>query len=135
MAKQKAKKHHSRPHGGGVSYARRLVQQRAFDEAAREAEVQRRADMIAWGNEQRMMWLMVCSVADAFGIGPKRMQRDFFPALEALTNELRRMIQEDGETYAFEKLRQKAEQVSGIEIQHFYDPDPAAALKREEVSG
>ena len=125
MAKQKSKKHHSKPHGGSVSYSQRVAQLRATREAA----------LYARRDDQRMLWLMVCAVADAFHVGPKRMRRDFFPALEALTDELRRMIQEDGETYAFEKLRQKAAQVSGIEIQHFYDPDPAAVLKREGVSG
>lgn len=122
MAKQKNKKHHSKPHGGAVSYAKRAAQFRA----ARQAELWARQD------DQRMLWLMVCAVADAFHVGPKRMRRDFFPTLQALTDELSKMIQEDGETYAFEKLRLRAEQVSGVEIRHFYDPDPAAVLKREE---
>jgi hypothetical protein len=87
------------------------------------------AEFLANQQTQRAMWLMVCSMTDAFGIGATRLQRDFFPALQANMDDLRRMIDEDGEVYAFEKLRLRAEQVSGIEIRHFYDP--AAALKEE----
>lgn len=128
MAKQKSRKHHSKPHGGAVSFTQRLAQQRAAQQRARDEA----AEFLANQQTQRAMWLMVCSVADAFGIGPTRMQRDFFPAMQTNMDELRRMIEEDGEVYGFEKLRQRAEQVSGIDIHHFYDPDPVAALKWEE---
>lgn len=128
MARQKKRSHHSKPHGGGVSYAARLAQQRAMRQAVREEAT----EFLANQQTQRAMWLMVCSVADAFGIGPKRMKRDFFPALQANADELAKMKRENGEIYAFEKLRLRAEQVSGIDIRHFYDPDPAAALAEEQ---
>ena len=75
---------------------------------------------------------MVCAMSEAFHIGPKRIQRDFFPVLDRYNEELRKMRAENGDVYAFEKLRLKAEECSGIEIRHFYDPDPEAALKEEE---
>lgn len=130
MAKQKAKKHYSKPHGGSVSYVQRLAQQRATHQRARSEA----AEFLANQQTQRAMWLMVCSIADAFGIGPTRMKRDFFPALQSNMDELRRMIEEDGEVFGFEKLRLRAEQVSGIDIRHYYDPDPVAALKQEAAA-
>lgn len=39
---------------------------------------------------QRAMWLMVCSIADAYGFGSKQMQK-FFSALQDNTDELERM--------------------------------------------
>lgn len=63
------------------------------------------------------MWLMVCSIADAYGYGPKRMQK-FFEALQENTDQLERMRTEVDEEYAFEKLRQKASRVSGMEIHY-----------------
>ena len=66
---------------------------------------------------QRAMWLMVCSIADAYGYGPKRMQK-FFEALQENTDQLERMRTEVDEEYAFEKLRQKASRVSGMEIHY-----------------
>lgn len=132
MAKQKSKKHHSKPHGGGVSYAQRLAQQRMLKQALDNEVLHQKAELFAKQDTQRALWLMVCSIYDAFGIGAKRLQRDFFPALQENVDDLNKKIREDGEVYAFEKLRLKAEAVSGIEIRHFYDPDPAAALAREE---
>lgn len=128
MAKQKSKKHHSKPHGGAVSLPKQLALQRA----QRNQAALLQADLWARQDTQRALWLMVITVSEAFGIGPKRMQRDFFPALERNNQELRKMREENGETYAFEKLRQRAEQVSGIAIRHFYDPDPEKALREEE---
>lgn len=128
MAKQKTKKHHSKPHGGGVSLPKQLAAQRA----QREAAAAQQASLWAQQDTQRALWLMVIAVAEAFHIGPMRLSRDFFPVLDELNQELQRMREENGEVYAFEKLRMRAEQVSGMEIRHFYDPDPEAALKEEE---
>lgn len=132
MTKQKTKKHHSKPHGGGVSFAQRLAQQRMLQQALTDEVAIKQANLWAKQDTQRALWLMVIAVAEAFHIGPMRLSRDFFPVLDELNQELQRMREENGDVYAFEKLKQRAEQVSGMEIRHFYDPDPAAALKEEE---
>ena len=128
----KKKQHHSKPHGGGVSYAQRLAQQRALHQVLTDEAIRQQADAWARQDTVRGLWLMVCAVADAFHVGPMRMKRDFFPALLAVREEIERMKQENGEVYAFEKLKQRAEQVCGEELKYFYAPDPAAALKEEE---
>lgn len=116
------KKHHSKPHGGGVSYAQRLAQQRMLRQALTDEVAMQQADLMARADLVRGLWLMVCAVADAFHIGPMRMRWDFFPALNALKAELDKMKQENGEVYAFEKLKQRAEQVCGESLEHFYEP-------------
>lgn len=107
-----------KPHG--VNYAQVLARQAAIraglKKAARDATIQAEAD----AHTQRAMWLMVCSIADAYGYGPKGMQK-FFAALQENTDELERMRTEVDEEYAFEKLRQKAAKVTGMEVHYMED--------------
>ena len=108
MAKQKSKRHHSKPHGGGVSYVQRMAQQRAIESALKDEAAMKQADLWAKQDIQRGLWLMVCAMAEAFHIGSKRLQRDFFPVLDRYNRELQRMREEDGDTFAFEKLKLRA---------------------------
>ena len=120
MAKSKTK--HSRAPGrpAGMTLADELARKRmlreAIQNAAEDATVQVRADTAT----QRALWLAVCSIADAYGIGPERMPR-FFVALQENTDELERMRAEVDEDYAYEKLRLKAEQVTGMPITYLYE--------------
>ena len=89
----KNKKLHRRPGPGkpqGATYAQVLAHKaavrRGLEQAARDATVQVQADT----HTQRAMWLMVCSIADAYGFGPKQLQK-FFAALQENTDELERM--------------------------------------------
>lgn len=112
----------ARKKGSGMSFAdqlaaRRVIKQR-LEERADDALLQYQADTAT----QRAMWLMVCSIADAFHFGPKKMET-FFAALQANTEELEGMLKENGEEYAYEKLRRKASQVSGIDIAYLYEHD------------
>lgn len=113
---------HRQKRASHIPYAQRLAQDRAIhtglEKAARDATVQYEADTAT----QRAMWLMVCSIADAYGFGPKRME-PFFAALQANTEELERMQAENDEEYAYEKLRVKAEKVTGIRIEYLYEAD------------
>lgn len=137
MSKQKKKgkspkKHHAaKPNGMNYAQvlARQALIQQAVEKAAADTTVQLQSDI----HTQRAMWLMVVSIADAFGVGPVRMQRDFFPALEKNTDELIRMEKENGEDYAYEKLRQRAEKVSGVKIEYLYEHEIAEARKRAQA--
>ena len=68
----------------GATYAQMLAHKAAvrkgLEQAARDATVQVQADT----HTQRAMWLMVCSIADAYGFGPKQLQK-FFTAPQALS--------------------------------------------------
>ena len=63
---------------------------------------------------------MVCSVADAYGFGPERMKL-FLETLQRNAEELQRMIDEVDEDYAYEKMRRKAEQVTGEKLEYYID--------------
>lgn len=71
---------------------------------------------------QRAMWLMVVAMADAFGLGPRRVDR-FIQAFQAATDEFIAMESENDTEYALEKLRRKAEEVSGVQIGYLFEED------------
>ena len=100
---------------------KRMIRQ-AVQDAADDATVQVRADTAT----QKALWLAVCSIADAYGFGPERMQR-FFEALQANTDELEKMKADVDEEYAYEKLRLKAERVTGMHIEYLFEKDAFAA--------
>ena len=64
--------------------------------------------------------LAVCSVADAYGFGPERMKK-FFVAFQENSDEIMRMEKEVDTDYAYEKLRLKAERVTGMKIEYMYE--------------
>ena len=70
----------------------------------------------------------MASIADAYGFGPERMKK-FFVALQDNAEEYERMKQAVDEDYANEKLRLKAEKVTGMEIRYLYE----AEARREDV--
>lgn len=104
----------------GVTYADILAEKqarmRAIDKAAEDGMVELRAN----AHTQRAMWLMVCSVADAYGFGPERMKL-FLETLQRNAEELQRMIDDVDEDYAYEKMRRKAEQVTGEKLEYYID--------------
>lgn len=137
MAKSKSK--HKGKGGGkpqGATYAdmlaRKAAIQKGIEKCATDTAMQIQIDI----GVQRAMWLMVCSIADAFGIGPERMMRDYFPALQANREEYERMKAEVDEEYANEKMRQRAEQVSGQNIEYLYEHEMReAGFKLGESDG
>lgn len=120
----KTKKYKGKPRG--MSYADVLEKKRMIREsvqrAANDATVKVRSDTAT----QRALWLAVVSIADAYGFGAKRME-PFFAAFDANSEELERMRTEVDEDYAYEKLRLKAERVTGMEIAYLYAHEAQAA--------
>ena len=131
MAKTKQKHRGKRP---GETYADVLARKRALKEGIREAARDATVRLEADTQTQRALWLATCSIADAYGFGPKNMEK-FFAALQKNTDELERMREEVDEDYAYEKLRQKAERVTGISIQYLYEQERIAAEIRHAKEG
>ena len=73
-------------------------------------------------------------IADAYGFGPKQLQK-FFTALQDNTDELERMRAEVDEEYAFEKLRQKAQAVTGMEVHYLYEQEALLAEMQAAKEG
>ena len=115
----------------GMSYAdvlaRKQMVRQAVDRMAKEEIVRIETERAT----QKALWLMVVSIADAYGIGKDRMKH-FFEVYQANTDELNRMIKENDEDYAYEKLRRKAEEIAGVEIRYLYEQEALEAERRAE---
>lgn len=127
-----ANKHRGLPQG--MTYAQKLAQekrlQKAVEDAALNETVRVRADI----QSQQMLWLCVVSMAEAFGLGPKRVS-DFFGSLQSVSEWVEDLEKKHGRQYAVDKLRQKAEQVSGIPIDYLYEKEIMEAKGRNEANG
>lgn len=127
-----AKKHRGLPQG--MTYAQKLAQekrlQKAVEDAALNETVRVRADI----QSQQMLWLCVVSMAEAFGLGPKRVS-DFFGSLQSVSEWVEDLEKKHGRQYALDKLRQQAEKVSGVPIDYLYEKEIMEAKARNEENG
>ena len=103
------KKHKGKP--SGMSYADVLARRRAAQQIALDAEALRQTNIAM----QRALWLTVVSLHDAYGFASARLDR-FFEAFQKNTAQLEAMRAQVDEDYAYEKLRLRAEEVSGRRI-------------------
>ena len=126
-----AKKHRQLP--PGMTYAEVLAENRRRAQLIRQAAESDAVRIQSGIQTQRAMWLMVVAMADAFGLGPKRVDR-FITAFQQATDEFEAMVQSNDFDYALEKLRRKAEEVSGVSIDYLYEQD-LASLRRIEKEG
>lgn len=106
--------------GRGETYAdvlaKREIGRQTLRMAMEDKAVELAADIIC----QRQLWAVVVTLNEKYGFGPKR-TRDFFAAMEQVLNDFETMKAENGDAYAEEKLRQRAEQVSGVKIQYQHE--------------
>lgn len=127
-----ANKHRGLPQG--MTYAQKLAQekrlQKAVEDAALNETVRVRADI----QSQQMLWLCVVSMAEAFGLGPKRVS-DFFGSLQSVSEWVEDLEKKHGRQYALDKLRQQAEKVSGVPIDYLYEKEILEAKARNEENG
>ena len=111
-------KHRGKPQG--VTYAQVLAQRaalrRSIDQAARDETVR----VLPAVHTQGAMGLMVCTFAYAYGSGPRRLE-PFFRALQANADELEAMIRENDTDYAYEKLRRRAQAVTGMDVKYLFE--------------
>lgn len=112
----------------GMTYAEVLAEQQRRAQLIRQAAESDAVRIESGVQTQRAMWLMVVAMADAFGLGPKRVDR-FIRSFQAATDEFEAMVAGNDWDYALEKLRQKAEAVSGVKIDYLYEEE-AARLRR-----
>lgn len=79
---------------------------------------------------QRQLWAVIVTLNEKYQFGPKR-TRDFFEAMERVLDDFEQMKKDNGDEFAEEKLRQRAEQVSGIKIQYQHE----AVLEKMREAG
>lgn len=130
--KKKPKKHPPVKKRPGETYAdvlaKRKIGEQTLALAMEDEAVALRADIYC----QRQLWAAVVALNEQFQFGPKR-TRDFLDQMERIADEFEAMKKENGDAYAEEKLRQRAEQVSGIKVRYQHESERAAyAAKKQE---
>ena len=131
---KKPKKQHKHPpvkKAPGETYAdvlaKRKIGEKTLELAMHDEAVNFAADI----KTQRMLWAAVVALNEQFQFGPKRTQ-DFMTAMDEIVQEFYAMKEENGDAYAEEKLRQRASQVSGLDIQYQHEVEIATLRAKEE---
>ncbi len=114
--------------GVGQTYADVMAKRQIGKETLRMAMEDKAVALAADILCQRQLWAAVIALNEKFQFGPKR-TRDFLNSIERVSEDFDRMKQEHGDAYAEEKLRHRAEQVSGIKIQYQHEQEREAWAK------
>lgn len=108
--------------GQGQTYAdvmaKRAIGRETLRMAMEDKAVALAADILC----QRQLWAAVIALNEKFQFGPKR-TRDFLNTIEKVAEDFETMKEQNGDAYAEEKLRQRAEQVSGIKIRYQHEQE------------
>lgn len=104
--------------------AKRRIGQETLRMAMEDQAILLAADIFC----QRQLWAAVVALNEQWQFGPKR-TRDFLQQMEQIADEFEAMKKEHGDAYAEEKLRQRAEQVSGVEILYQHEAERRAYEK------
>lgn len=115
-----AKKHKGMAQG--VTYAQVLAAEKKKKDLQAQIERQTEMQIHAEIFVQRALWLSAVSIAQAYGFGPKRLE-PYFDKLKENSDDFDRMCEENDYDYALEKLRQKAEEVTGAKLEYLYEKD------------
>lgn len=118
----------------GETYADVLAKQKlvkaAVDKSVHDASVSIEADI----KSQRLLWMSVIALNEAFGFGGERAKR-FMLALEEVSLEFEALVKEHGGVYAVEKVMKRCEQITGMEIRPVHEEEMRQARKENEAAG
>ena len=132
MAKKKGGFHKGKPRG--CTYADVLARDRMIREAVKETAHDARVQVESDIRCQRQLWMCAVALNEGFKFGPER-TRKFFSALQELADEYEKLGTENGYEYVDEKLRQRAEQVSGMKIEYLYEAEMREAKAKHAAEG
>lgn len=118
----------------GATWADKLARDRAIKEALRESAKDTTIQVQVDIRCQRQLWLCAVALSEGFGFGKDRIMK-FFQVLQKCAEDFDQMREENDEEFANEKLRQRAEQISGMKIEYLYEQDMIAARKKHEAEG
>lgn len=118
----------------GETYADQLARQKdikqAIEKAARDETVALESDI----KTQRFLWMAVVANNIAFGHAGIRAQR-FMLTLDDVREDMEKMAKENGWEYAIEKLRQRCQQITGMEVKQVHEEAMIQARKENEAKG
>lgn len=118
----------------GATYAEVLARKRqiaaAVNAAARDESVQ----LISNVRCQRQLWMAAIALNEEYGFGGERIAR-FLRRMTKVVEEWEKIAGENDMEYANEKLRERAEQVTGIKIEYLYESELRKAREMAKRDG
>ena len=131
-AQRRAAKHKGkRP---GETYADVLARKKMIEEAVRDSVHDNSIKIEADIKVQRMLWMAVIALNEAFGFGGERARR-FLEALQKVAEECEQMARENGGYYARKKMMERASQITGIDITPVHEEEMRRARMENEANG
>lgn len=126
-----AKRKGKRP---GETYADQLARERMIKEAVEKTAHDESVALESDIKTQRFLWMAVVANNMAFGHAGIRAQR-FMLALDDVREDMEKMAKKHGWDYAVEKLRQRCQQITGMEVKQIYEDRMIQARKENEAKG
>lgn len=83
---------------------------------------------------QRFMWECVVALNEEFGFGQERALK-YMQAINKVQDEVEKMQADHGAQYAYEKLRQRASQITGIDIKYIHEDTAKEAREMALADG
>ncbi len=110
-------------------HARQMVKE-AVESKVMDEKINLETDILL----QRFMWECIVALNEEFGFAQQRAVR-YMTAIDKVQKEVEAMQDEHGSQYAYEKLRQRASQITGIEIKYIHEEEMVAAHQYAEADG
>jgi hypothetical protein len=126
-----AKRKGKRP---GETYADQLARERMIKEAVEKTAHDESVALESDIKTQRFLWMAVVANNIAFGHAGIRAQR-FMLTLDDVREDMEKMAKENGWDYAVEKLRQRCQQITGMEVKQVHEEAMIQARKENEAKG
>lgn len=126
-----AKRKGKRP---GETYADQLARERMIKEAVEKTAHDESVALESDIKTQRFLWMSVAALNAAFGFAGIRAQR-YMLALDDVREDMEKMAKKHGWEYAIEKLRQRCQQITGMEVKQVHEEAMIQARKENEAKG
>lgn len=122
---RKERRAQARQKGRGETHAdvlaKRQIGRATLRMAMEDEAVKLAADIMS----QRMLWAVVVALNERFEFGPKRTVQ-LMEAMDKVLADFEDMKAKGGDEYAEEKLRQRASQVSGVNVRYSHEAEREA---------
>ncbi len=115
----------ARQKGQGMTHADVLARRQIGRQTLRLAMEDEAVKLAADIKCQRMLWAVVVALNEKFQFGKKRTM-DLMEAMDLVLADFATLKEKHGDTYAEEKLRQRASQVSGINVRYTHEAEMEA---------
>lgn len=118
----------------GETYADVLAQKKLIKETVEKSVHDQSVAIEADIKSQRLLWMSVIALNEAFGFGGERAKR-FMMAIEDVANEVAEMVEKHGAVYAKAKLMERASKITGIDIVPIHEEEMRKARMENEAEG